>query len=88
MNKMKAICSNLLISMLLVLAVLVILDGYNPAMGFLNSTVSKIFYGILFVIGLFTYQLPTVTKLSRLPAVHGLKTSYLKASWKVNVSAI
>ena len=54
MNKMKAICSNLLISMLLVLAVLVILDGYNPAMGFLNSTVSKIFYGILFVIGLFT----------------------------------
>ena len=54
MKKMKIIFSNLMISMLLVLAVLVILDGYNPAMGFLNSTVSKIFYGILFAVGMFT----------------------------------
>ena len=54
MKKTKTILSHLMISMLLVLAVLVILDGYNPAMGFLNSTVSKIFYGILFVVGMIT----------------------------------
>ena len=54
MKKIMVFLPHLLISLLLVLAVLVILDGYNPAMGFLNSTVSKIFYGVLFVVGLFT----------------------------------
>ncbi|MBQ7534313.1 MAG: hypothetical protein IJT43_01700 [Stomatobaculum sp.] len=41
-----------MISMLLVLFLLVILDGYNPAMGFLNSNVSKVFYLALGIIGL------------------------------------
>ena len=40
--------------MLLVLVVLVILDGYNPAMGFLNSNVANVFYIALCVVGLFT----------------------------------
>lgn len=52
MKKIQEFLPHLLISMLLVLAVLVILDGYNPAMGFLNSTVSKVFYGILFAVGM------------------------------------
>lgn len=54
MKKFRIIFCHLLISLLLVLAVLVILDGYNPAMGFLNSNVSKVFYGVLCVVGLFT----------------------------------
>lgn len=54
MKKLRIILSHLLISMLLVLMVLVILDGYNPAMGFLNSNVSKVFYGVLCAVGLFT----------------------------------
>ena len=41
-----------MISMLLVLFLLVILDGYNPAMGFLNSNVSKVFYLSLGIVGL------------------------------------
>ena len=43
-----------MISMLLALAVLVVLDSFNPAMGFLNSDVSKVFYLILCAVGLFT----------------------------------
>ena len=43
-----------LISMLLVLAALVVLDSFNPSMGFLNSDVSKVFYSLLCVVGLFT----------------------------------
>ena len=54
MRKVRAFVSHLLVSMLLVLVVLVVLDGYNPAMGFLNSGVSKIFYLVLCAIGLFT----------------------------------
>lgn len=54
MKKLRIILSNLMISMLLVLVVLIILDGYNPAMGFLNSNVSKVFYGVLCAVGLFT----------------------------------
>ena len=54
MRKLRIILSNLMISMLLVLVVLIILDGYNPAMGFLNSNVSKVFYGVLCVVGIFT----------------------------------
>ena len=41
-------------SMAIVLAVLVVLDEYNPAMGFLNSNVAKIFYAVLCAVGLFT----------------------------------
>ena len=54
MRKIRVLLPHLLISLLLVLTVLVILDGYNPAMGFLNSTVSKIYYGFLVVVGLCT----------------------------------
>lgn len=54
MRRVRAFVSHLLVSMLLVLVVLVVLDGYNPAMGFLNSGVSKIFYLVLCAIGLFT----------------------------------
>ena len=43
-----------MISMLLVLAALVILDGYNPGIGFLNSGVAKTFDLILCAVGLFT----------------------------------
>ena len=54
MKKVRVFFSHLLVSLLLVLVVLVILDGYNPAMGFLNSDVAKIFYLVLCAIGLFT----------------------------------
>lgn len=53
MKKIRGILSHLLISLLLVLVLLVILDGYNPAMGFLNSAVAKVFYIVLFATGLF-----------------------------------
>lgn len=54
MKKVTAFLPHLLISMLLVLIILVILDGYNPAMGFLNSSTSKVFYCILAAVGLYT----------------------------------
>ena len=54
MRKVRVFVSHLMISMLLVLAVLVVLDEYNPAMGFLNSNVAKIFYAVLCAVGLFT----------------------------------
>ena len=54
MRKVRAFASHLMISLLLVLAVLVILDEYNPVMGFLNSNVAKIFYAVLCAVGLFT----------------------------------
>ncbi len=53
MKKLRLIAPHLLISLLLVLMVITILDGYNPAMGFLNSTVSKLFYVALFVVGIY-----------------------------------
>ena len=53
MKKLRKCLAHLLISLLLVLAVLVVLDGYNPAMGFLNSGVSKVFYAVLCAVGLF-----------------------------------
>ena len=51
MKKIKVYLPHLMISMLLVLFLLVILDGYNPAMGFLNSNVSKVFYLSLGIVG-------------------------------------
>lgn len=54
MKKIKLILSHLTISMLLVLLVLVVLDAFNPAMGFLNSDATKIFYLALCAAGLFT----------------------------------
>ena len=54
MRRVRIILSHLMISMLLALAVLVVLDSFNPAMGFLNSTVSKVFYVLLCAVGLFT----------------------------------
>ena len=52
MKKIKVYLPHLMISRLLVLFLLVILDGYNPAMGFLNSNVSKVFYLSLGIVGL------------------------------------
>lgn len=52
MKKIKVYLPHLMISMLLVLFLLVILDGYNPAMGFLNSNVSKVFYLSLGIVGM------------------------------------
>lgn len=54
MKRAKRIVAHLMISMLLVLAALVVLDSFNPAMGFLNSEVTKVFYSLLCVVGLFT----------------------------------
>ncbi len=54
MGKLRIWLAHLMISLLLVLVVLVILDGYNPAMGFLNSGVAKVFYMVLCAVGLFT----------------------------------
>ena len=54
MKRAKRIVAHLMISMLLVLAALVVLDSFNPSMGFLNSTVSKVFYVLLCAVGLFT----------------------------------
>ena len=54
MRKLRLCLAHLLISMLLALVALVILDGFNPAMGFLNSDVTKIFYAVLCAVGLFT----------------------------------
>ena len=54
MKRVRICLSHLMISMLLALLALVILDSYNPAMGFLNSNVSKVFYAVLCVVGLFT----------------------------------
>ena len=54
MKRARRIAAHLTIALLLVLAALVVLDGFNPAMGFLNSTVSKVFYVLLCAVGLFT----------------------------------
>ncbi len=44
---MKKLLPHLTLSMLTVFTVLIILDGYNPAAGYLNSDVSKVFDLIL-----------------------------------------
>ena len=54
MNRARRVAAHLTIALLLVLAALVALDSFNPAMGFLNSTVSKVFYVLLCAVGLFT----------------------------------
>ena len=54
MKKVKKSMAHLTISMLIVLAVLVILDGYNPGIGFLNSGAAKVFDLILCAVGMFT----------------------------------
>ncbi len=43
---------HLTISMLLVLTALVILDSFNPAMGFLNSNSVKVFLIMLCLVGI------------------------------------
>ena len=53
MKIVRRCLAHLLIAMLLSLAVLVVLDGYNPSMGFLNSDMTKIFYLALCAVGLF-----------------------------------
>lgn len=52
MKHFRVFLPHLCISMLLVLAVIVILDAYNPTMGFLTSTASRVFLLILCVLGL------------------------------------
>ena len=48
---MKNILPHLTLSMLAVFVVLIILDGYNPTAGYLNSDVSKIFDLLLVGLG-------------------------------------
>ncbi len=54
MKRMRKVMAHLMISLLLVLAALVILDSFNPAIGFLNSGVAKAFELVLCAVGLFT----------------------------------
>ena len=54
MRTVRRCLAHLTISMLLALIALVILDSFNPSMGFLNSDVSKIFYLVLCAVGLYT----------------------------------
>ena len=44
---MRKVIPHLTLSMLLVFLVLIVLDGYNPAAGYLNSDVAKVFDLIL-----------------------------------------
>ena len=52
MKKFKTFLPHLCISMLLVLIPIVILDSFNPTIGFLNSTVSKVYLLLLCAVGL------------------------------------
>ncbi len=54
MKQVRRAMAHLMVSLLMVLASLVVLDSFNPAMGFLNSDVSKVFYAVLCAVGLFT----------------------------------
>ena len=54
MKRIRLILSHLTVSLLLVLLVLVVLDAFNPAMGFLNSGATKVFYLVLSAVGLYT----------------------------------
>ena len=50
----KYILPHLLLSMALGLVLIVVLDGYNPMMGFLTSQVSKIYICILCALAVLT----------------------------------
>lgn len=50
----KYILPHLLLCMALGLALIVVLDGYNPMMGFLTSDVSKIYIHILCALAVLT----------------------------------
>lgn len=50
----KYILPHLLLSMALGLALMAVLDGYNPMMGFLTSEVSKIYIYILCALAVLT----------------------------------
>lgn len=50
----KYILPHLLLSMALGLALIAVLDGYNPMMGFLTSEVSKIYIYILCALAVLT----------------------------------
>ncbi len=50
----KYILPHLLLCMALGLALIVVLDGYNPMMGFLTSNVSKIYIYILCALAVLT----------------------------------
>lgn len=52
MKNAKKILPHLVISMLLGLAVLCVLHGYNPALAFLTSKASFIYISVLIVLGI------------------------------------
>lgn len=54
MKKFEEFLPHLSICLLICLAVFVVLDGYNPYMKWLTSTVSKIYLVICIVVGILT----------------------------------
>ena len=68
MKKLKAWLPHLGISMLLVLVLMVVLDEYNPAMGYLNSNTAKIYMLLLSAVCLTVCMLSVIENRKR-PAV-------------------
>ena len=54
MKKLEEFLPHLCIAMMLSLLVIVVLDGYNPMMRWLNSGVSKLFLVLCAIVGLVT----------------------------------
>ena len=54
MKKLEEFLPHLCIAMMLSLLVIVVLDGYNPMMRWLNSGVSKLFLVLCALVGLTT----------------------------------
>ena len=54
MRAVKEFIAHLAIAMLLGMAVITILDGYNPLMAFLTSSTTKIYIIVMCILGLVT----------------------------------
>ena len=65
MKKLEEFIPHLSICLLLCLAVFMVLDGYNPYMKWLTSTVSKAYIAICCVVGITTAILLIVRQLRR-----------------------
>ncbi len=67
MKKLKAWLPHLGISMLLVLVLMVVLDEYNPAMGYLNSNTAKIYMLLLSAVCLTVCMLSVIDNRKQAP---------------------
>ena len=65
MKRLKAWLPHLAISMLMVLVVLVVLDEYNPAMGYLNSNTAKLYMLLLCAVCLVVCMLSVADNLKQ-----------------------